>query len=588
MPYHRLLPALAALLLAACDGSSSPREATVRWSADAGSPDNPWPSDRLRAGGIAAAPPGYFSGRFPDTEEFAEARAFLDTAQATIATVGGYSVYAPVVVPLSGRVDARGLRGVHLYDAEGTEVAVRLSYDAHLDSLLVTPDRPLVQNRRHLLAIADARLHPSADFTAAVGGELAPLAAEAVGFGAARDADELDLVLAFTTQSVVDDLWAIQARIDGTLGSALLPSYAPAPEIPGFTVGIYPEDNPTFDTIFQAENANPADIALVAQGTWQAYDFRGADRTFDTALVHGTGTPAMTTVDFRLAIPEGTAPEQGWPVAIVGHGFAGHGVEALQRAYSFASSGIATVGLTAPEHGFRGDLLDFFDFTRLLKVRDGFRQSAAEILEMERMLRNAHDAGIEPFDLLDVGRISYFGNSFGGLLGSPVSAASSRLDAVGLTVAGGRLTSLFDGETGELFLLLFASKVGLSVDHPRWPAYVAAFRPMAQWGIDPADPGACARYAPESRKVLIQEAVGDAIVLNVSTDDMRTAYDLPVLESAADPFTARGGMWVWDKDDHPDLAGNVKAHDLYWSLEPMRRQMEAFLESDGTILLGEE
>ncbi|HVO29617.1 MAG TPA: hypothetical protein VMV18_02735 [bacterium] len=571
--------------VAACGGKSA-GPARVEWSADPQATANPWPSDRLRSGGRAGTPAGYFHV-LPDDPSFQQASDFLETAAATLSSNGGYSVYAPIVVKTTAAVSTSGLAGFHLYAAgTSTEHPITLHWSNELHAVLVSPDTPLQQNTPYVLAIASDRLEPSGDFTAALASDatLQSLATDAVTRGFAADATKLDLLLTFTTQSVHEDLAAAQVRVEGVLGSSLLPVFTAPPAVADYPAGTFLAGSPTFTHIFQTVGADTAGIAAFAQGTWTAWDFRDANGVLDRSLVNGSaGTPGTTTVDFRLCIPEGTAPAGGWPVVMVSHGISGTSDEGVQRCSSFALAGIAVVTQTATDHGFRGSVLHFFDFTRLLAVRDEFRQSDIEFLQMQRLLRNAHAAAIAPFDQLDTDHPHYWGNSLGALIGGGVVASSTHLQASGLTVPGGRMTMLFDGKAGQLLLGVFAGGVGLSLTEKHFPAYLAAFRELAQWGIDPADPAALAPYAPTGRKVLLQEALHDGTIINASTENLREAWNFPTETAPADPFADQGALWVWDASQF-GFPSTYDVHNLYWDLPPMRHQMEQWLLSDGVNL----
>lgn len=590
----RMTPALggAALLaaLVAFTGCTSKSHGPARalWSADANAVDNPWPSDRLRAGGLAKTPPGYFAQVLPAGTQFDVPRQFLDTAAAAIASNGGFSVYAPIVVKLSHEVDPASLAGVHVYPAGGgTDAAVDITWTGALDALLLTPRAPLAQKTEYVLAIASPSIQPSPEFTAALASDpaLATLAAAAVAQGAAATAADLDLVVSFTTAPVADDLQKLQARIDLTLGSALLPDLSSAAPIANYPVGVFAAGTPEFAAIFSQASANTTGIAAIAQGTWQAFDFRDANDLFDRALLDGTSlTPATTTVDFRLCIPNGTPPAGGWPIVITSHGLTSDSDEAVARCSSFAKAGIAVVGQTATDHGFRGSVLTFFDFRRILAVRDEFRQSAGEILQMQRLLANAKANAIAPFDTLDTANPHYWGNSLGALIGGSAIATSSHFQSSGLSVPGGRLTRLFEGNAGYGLLTIFANQIGVPPESPEFPDYLVAFRILGQASVDQADPGALAPSTPPTRKVLLQESLGDATILNVASEDLRVAFGFATETVAIDPFTGPGAMWIWDKAQFPNLPADTDPHNLYWVLPPMRHQMETWILSNGMDL----
>jgi hypothetical protein len=376
-PLLALTCALTALITAAACGGKSKGGATALWSADANAIANPWPSDRLLAGGRAGSPAGYFTRALPDEPEFQDARAFLDAAALAISSNGGYSVYAPVIVPLSARVDTAAVMGVHLYPAAGgADVEVSLSWSNSLRSLLVTPHAPLTAKSVWILAIADDEIHPSSAFTSAVKTDpaLGALADAAVAHGVAESKAELDLLVSFTTAPIADDLIALQARIDGSLGDALLPDTVTDPGIPSYPLGTWAQGTPQFTQIMDQAFAATSGVASITQGSWQAFDFRSpTNDLFDPAfLVTSGGTPSTTTVDFRLCIPTGVVPSNGWPIVITSHGLTDDSDEAVARCSSFAKAGIALVGQTAADHGFRGSFLHFFDFTRLIAVREQF------------------------------------------------------------------------------------------------------------------------------------------------------------------------------------------------------------------------
>lgn len=574
----------AALAVEACGGhAGSPARAL--WSADPGAVENPWPSDRLRANGYAGTPAGYFTQVLPDEAAYATARDFLDLATAALGSSGGYSVYAPIIVPLSARVDTAGLAsGVHVFPTagSGTDAAVDVSWSASLHALFLTPRVPFRENTSYTVAIASDRLRASSDFATSAATD--PLVQAAVGRGIATAPADVDIAFSFTTQPIEDGLVAAQARIDGVLGSALTPVFLNTAQIPDYPAGIFPQGDPNFAAIFTKAVADTEGVAEIAQGTWAAFDFRGANDLFAPEYLDGSAPPPPTTVDFRLCIPEGIPPTGGWPVVITSHGLTDDSDESVARCSSFNKAGIAVLGQTAADHGFRGSVLHFFDFTRLLAVRDEFRQSQCEFFQSQRMLVNAKAQGIAPFDQLDVDHPHYWGNSLGAILGGGAIPTSSHLEASGLSVPGGRLTILFDGKAGSLLLAVFSGQIHVGMSDPHFPDFMAAFRTLAQWAVDPADPAALAPATPASRHVLLQESLHDATILNVSTENLRLAYGFPVESTPIDPFTDRGALWVWDKDQFPSVPASEDPHNLYWDLPPMRHQMETWLLSNGATL----
>lgn len=307
--------------------------------------------------------------------------------------------------------------------------------------------------------------------------------------------------------------------------------------------------------------------------------------------------PAFESIPFILTIPAGTAPTDGWPVTIFGHGLTGSRGNMLAIANTLATVGHATIAIDTNKHGARSDcrlsggkvptvatdndacatgtcsasgacMVDattpgsfrmkpgdsftpiisgwnIIDAQNLFATRDNFRQQVLDLSQVERVLRatgaESLDAQIEPLDgtpKLDGIRITYVGQSLGGILGSLYVAASPNVGHAVLNVPGGDPVGIL--ETAPAFEAQFdAVKAMLEgqLMPEGSPAYDSFLR-TARWIMDPADPRNAASAMLNHRNVLIQYITGDIVVPNGTTEGLVTSSnEAPGIERMVDVFT---------------------------------------------------
>ena len=408
----------------------------------------------------------------------------------------------------------------------------------------------------------------------------------------------------FTTQSVTAQLEQIRRQ----LGAA-----APAPA--SFTLGsggertVFPRADVT-SILFarQTSTAGPGapaplpafpllslfgSIGTVAFGAYDSPDYETPAKVIP-ATGTATGTPVpqrVSRIHFNLFLPAGPVPAGGWPVAVFGHGFGDHkNSSPLVVAASMAGAGIATVAINVVGHGGgdQGTLtvtrttgapvtfsaggrgvdqngdgaiastegVDAAPPHTLVANRDGLRQTIVDLMQLVRVLEVGADVDGNGTRDLDPGRISYFGQSFGGIYGAPFLAVEPNVRTGVVNVPGGpiieiaRLSPTFRplvwlslvGRTPVLANLpgLFQFDENLPLrNQPPLVDTVPGAAPIQQliehseWAAQSANPAA---YAPHlirspledvpAKSIILQFARGDRTVPNPTISAIIRAGDL--------------------------------------------------------------
>lgn len=274
------------------------------------------------------------------------------------------------------------------------------------------------------------------------------------------------------------------------------------------------------------------------EGTVNLGDYRDSD-----GLVPPGSVAVRSTYDLPLTawLPPGTGP---FPVVVCGHGLGGDRFQCDDVVEASAAHGLAIVGVDAVEHGehpgrTEADLdvmepLMIFALRLVppgingIKMRDNFRQSAWDKLQLIEAIRAGVDWDGDGTADLDPDRIGYAGVSLGGIMGAEPLALSSHLDAGLLVVGGGRVTQII--EDSPTFSILIDLMKPSSTDDGE----VDRAFPMLQTMMDPGDPMTWAprvqaqriddREAPD---VMLMAAYNDEIVPNSTNDLLAQAFGAP-------------------------------------------------------------
>jgi hypothetical protein len=218
----------------------------------------------------------------------------------------------------------------------------------------------------------------------------------------------------------------------------------------------------------------PGAVGSLAFGKYLSPDYQVHPGEYIPSVGTRTGTPAVQGVNaiyFNLFLPSGPTPAGGWPVAIFGHPNGAYKEDpSLLVASSMAAKGIATLAINAVGHGFGplgtltvrqsvGEPVTFSAGGRgidqngdgtiggseglttapprnILFFTDGIRQTAADLMQLARVIEVGMDVDGDGQHDLDPSRIFYFGQSFGANYGTVFLAVEPSVRAGVLTVAG--------------------------------------------------------------------------------------------------------------------------------------------------------
>ena len=229
-----------------------------------------------------------------------------------------------------------------------------------------------------------------------------------------------------------------------------------------------------------ALNVVPGSVGQVAYGSFVSPDYQNAAKVIPaTGTLSGQPQPLGShTLTFQLFVPAGAKPAGGWPVAIFGHGFTDSMYGAPWTVASvFASQGLATLSINVVGHGggplgaltvlrndggapvvipaggrgFDQDGNGAIDSTEgvnaappatIVSSRDGLRQTVADLMQLVRQVEVGMDIDGDGSADLNAQRISYAGQSFGGIYGTILLGVEPAIKAGVPNVPGGSITEV--------------------------------------------------------------------------------------------------------------------------------------------------
>jgi hypothetical protein len=390
----------------------------------------------------------------------------------------------------------------------------------------------------------------------------------------------------FTTMSATDGLLDLQRQIDSGL------AFRATGVTPDLRVeGAFPALGTTVTWTQDAGATDPTTPVVVPQaatggtlvfGSFQAPSWLTPDVTIPQTPTRDAG-PAPVEAErlpFVAVLPAGTPPAGGWPTAVFGHGFTSSTSAVFLAAVANAGNGIATIGTNVVGHGFGPDSawqVTSGETTATIPTygrgvdqngdqtigstegssatgaaaaqssRDALRQTAADIMTLVRSLGGTDVDGNGTPDLSGE-RVTYFGQSFGGIYGTMLTGADPAITRSVLNVPGGpiseiaRLSPAFRPLTTQALeaagLLnstdptrnLFQEQMPLRGEGPvtvTVPGAVAIQEYLARstWLSRSGSPET---FAPliEPERVLVQVAFGDQTVPNPMSYTLIDAGDL--------------------------------------------------------------
>lgn len=592
--------------------------AIFHYSDDVNNGLNPFPDDRYRDGLGAIALPDWNFLEFQDPEPFINSDffAFAQTiaAQTSLYT-SGFGTYSPLEFSLSAAINTATLpAGMHVVNLDTmtpwtyTWTATWYSDIGRLD---LQPELPLDSLATYgVILTSDVKtplgtpLGYDHDFRNLLGGnpagDMGALIAYATGtLGLARD--EIAGAYTFTTEATWQDLWTVRSRLDSGNLPTPAPSFAANGATP-YTEGIFNTPSATKNSLLGT--ASPY-YKTAAVGNVNLHNFRGADLVWNPAYIASGGAPPTERVRFHMAIPNVTAPVGGYPAVIIGHGLGGSANFAWEIA-RIADNYVPTPNFVLiahdhTHHGYRGtgnsttDLFNYFNFANFYAMRDNFRTTAGDILQMRRIVRQAALALTPPFNQINPNKIYYLGSSLGGINGATFMAVDSQVTAGVLNVPACELVKILQSPTFSVELLpALQAAFGIM---PGDPAYDQFFRILINRGLWIMGPGDPANYAPFMRPgwqlpgssykgVLIQLGVGDTLLPNDTTRTLARLMGVPTLTGESQCFTPGclvSGMWEFD----PVLYGFLteEPHEIARFIPQAQAQIIRYAESEGSWIL---
>ncbi len=286
---------------------------------------------------------------------------------------------------------------------------------------------------------------------------------------------------------------------------------------------------------------------LICEGVFSADDFRVDARAVDETKLSPQGSYLLPVTTY---LP--TAGKAPFPTVIYGHGLAGDRHQGEQLAELAAPQGYATIAVDAVSHGehpdkpgglgaaasFFGLSLDLNDPLDSLKLRDHFRQSTYDKLQLLEMLRPGVD--IDGDQQIDVGidKLAYLGVSLGGIMSAEFLAFAPEVKVALPIVPGARVVDIIkDGKT-------FAPVIGF-LKGKSTIGQIARFFPVVQTVVDRGDAGAYTPHIVANRiggfdqqrpQVLMQMVIDDDTVPNSTNLFFARGLGLPHVGEALLPI----------------------------------------------------
>ena len=287
------------------------------------------------------------------------------------------------------------------------------------------------------------------------------------------------------------------------------------------------------------------------EGTITVKDYRGSD--FIVAADFDGSAPGSYALPVSITFP-GPIDDGPWPVVFIGHGMGGGRNNQGGATEQLTSLGLAVVATDAIQHGDHptrtsqggaGDadiitsLLDFLAVEgqpspRILPrvLRDNFRQSAWDRLQIIEAVRQGIDADGDGDTDLDSSRMLYFGASLGGMMGTETMALAPDLQGGMLGITGGRISQIVSGNEQ------FAGMLDLLIPDGYGDDDIKRVLPIAQAVVDGGDPMVWARYlvgerlvgdAQDPPQLLVQYAYQDEVVPNITNRNHAHALQVPLI-----------------------------------------------------------
>jgi hypothetical protein len=408
-------------------------------------------------------------------------------------TLDGFNMQPRISIPFTGPIDPNSVNSSNVFLISLPDFKVtginQVVWEVATNTLHVESDQLLRQHTTYILVVttdvrdAAGKRIGSAFFRPHMHGQMSNLVR---GLPGKLRLSDVSVASIFTTQSATSLLEKVRRQIKASTPTAPTFTIGAGGErtvfsLAGVTSILFSRQTGTAPTFTVSPTGTPflAGVGTVAFGAFDAPDYETPSKVIP-AVGTRSGEPAAQGTNrlyFNLFLPAGPAPAGGWPVAIYGHGFTDNkNGSPFLVAGSMARRGIATIAINVVGHGFgalgtlivnrttggpvvlpaggRGFDQDgnaTIDSTEgvnaappqtLVGNRDGLRQTVIDLMSLVREIEVGVDVDGNGTRDLDPAKISYFGQSFGGIYGTKFLAVEPNVLTGVPNVPGGPIIEI--------------------------------------------------------------------------------------------------------------------------------------------------
>jgi hypothetical protein len=410
-------------------------------------------------------------------------------------TLDGFNVQPRISIPFTGAIDPSSVSSSSIFLIRIPDHAItginQIVWEPAANTLHVESDQLLRQDTTYILVVTkhvrDTNGEPieAAPFRSDLHHNMSELVH---GLPDKLRLSDVAVASVFTTQSVTLLLEQVRhqikastlAAVDFVLGAGGVRTVFPLASIDSILFSRQTSTTPAFQvsptgTAFLS--LYPGSVGTVAFGSYDSPDYETPSKVIPPTGSTAPSFQGTNRLYFNLFLPAGTAPAAGWPVAIFGHGFGDNkNSSPFVVASSLARRGIATIAINVVGHGggALGTLIvnrtagtpvvlpaggrgidqdgnTTIDSTEgvnavaphtLISNRDGLRQTVIDLMQLVREIEVGMDIDGDGGRDLDPARISYVGQSFGGIYGTKFLAVEPNVRLGVPNVPGGPIIEI--------------------------------------------------------------------------------------------------------------------------------------------------
>jgi hypothetical protein len=456
-----------------------------------------------------------------------------------LSTLDGFGTTAALSFQISAPVDAstlgEALALLNLSDGTPVPIVAQAFTEAADDprtTIIVTPLIPLAPKTRHALVVTDALRADDSGCIDTSETMRSLLDGSATDPALTRLGDRYDALDGALSMRSLPPRAALLAATVFTTQHTVEDSAAIASQIAGAAVG--------YQSLGPCVDPDPLAAYLVCEGSFDANDFRVDGHHIDEGDLSPQSSYSLPVVFY---LPKNGVPP--YRTILFGHGLGGDRHQAEGLAELAAPTGYATVAIDAVKHGDHPDqpdlvipgaeIIEFFglglgaDPVDGRKLRDHFRQSTYDKLQLIEMLRPGVDVDGDMQPDVGVDELIYLGVSLGGIMSGEMLAFAPDVDVALPIVPGARVVDIIkDGAQFEVVINLLAGSAS--------EGDIVRFFPLLQTIVDRGDPGAYLGHVMRDRlagfdqqrpQLLMQMVLDDDTVPNSTNLFFARALDVP-------------------------------------------------------------